>query len=134
LVDAINPWTGQTLGRALDAAAGAVGAAGAAGAAGTGELARVLDVPVKVIVQNRASWGTTFYLGRLTLEDSKDVSRRCDVSICKIDSLLQAVRAGRFDSQTVPFFNHLICRWTVFGGVPTLAPEFCDWLRIPASQ
>ena len=35
-----------------------------------------MDVPVKVIIQNRATWTSTFYVGRLTLEDSKDVRRR----------------------------------------------------------
>lgn len=62
--DGLNPWIGQTLKSVLLTAV-------------TG--GRVVDVSVKVIVQNRAAWGTTFYVGRLTLEDTNDVRRRYEL-------------------------------------------------------
>ena len=62
--DAVNPWNGQTLSSAL------LTAIGSSEGEETDEKAkrrRVVDVPVKVIVQNRAAWATAFYVGRLTL-------------------------------------------------------------------
>lgn len=62
-LDAFNPWMGQTLKSTLLTATSGV----------------VVDIPVKVILQNRAGSETIFYLGRLTLEDTKDVERRYEI-------------------------------------------------------
>ena len=80
--DAVNPWIGMTLQSALATATGSTGTGtgteggDASSTSSSSSSPRVIDAPVKVIVQNRATWTTAFYVGRLTLEDSKDVSRR----------------------------------------------------------
>lgn len=100
--DAVNPWIGQTLKRALLTATGSRSEEsneeeeddddlenGSGSGAGR---RRVVDVPVKVIVQNKAAWATTFYVGRLTLEDSKDLRRRY-----RLQDWLNAMEAGERD-------------------------------------